>query len=109
MAGLDITEEPQIGYKLLRLRRDGTLGPLFINRELVVPVGQWLRAEDHPTQGFAHRPGWHVSPKPHAPHLSMKNRIWVKVEIDDYDELHRPKSQGGMWWIAKWMRVIDEV
>jgi len=28
----------------------------------------------HPTKGFAVRPGWHVSPKPEAPHLTGDSR-----------------------------------
>jgi hypothetical protein len=50
----------KIAYKLFRVRKDGTLGPLFINRPQRVPVGKALVAEDHPTKGFAFRPGWHV-------------------------------------------------
>lgn len=46
-------------YKLFRVGKDGTIGPLFINRKLVVVPGQWMEAESHPTKGFALRPGWH--------------------------------------------------
>jgi len=95
-------------YKLLRLRKDGTLGPLFINRRQVIPVGQWLQAEDHPTKGYAHRPGWHCTAKPEAPHLSKKGRVWCLVEIEDYSEFRRPESQGGLWFLANHMRVIRE-
>ena len=49
-----------IAYKLLRIRKDGSIGPLFINQKQRVPIGEWLDAEDHPTSGFAHRPGWHL-------------------------------------------------
>ena len=34
-----------IGYKLFRRRKDGTLGPLFINARLCVPVGQTVSAK----------------------------------------------------------------
>lgn len=30
------------GYKLFRLRKDGTLGPLFINASLRVPQRGWV-------------------------------------------------------------------
>ena len=95
-----------LAYKLLRVRRDGTLGPLFINKRQIIPLGEWLPAEDHPTKGYAHRPGWHVAPAPLAPHLSERGRVWMKVEVREYEELVRPASQGGMWYLAKWMRVI---
>lgn len=97
-----------ISYKLLRKRRDGTLGPLFINRKQVIPIGKWLKAENHPTKGYAVRPGWHTTSLPKAPHLSMKNRIWMKVEIDDYRKIVRPKNQGGVWWLSNYMRILEK-
>jgi len=96
-------------YKLLRKRKDGSLGPLFINRRQRIPIGEWLQAEDHPTKGYARRPGWHVAAEPSAPHLSEKGRVWMEVEIDDYYRFPRPKSQGGEWLIANQMRVIGEL
>jgi hypothetical protein len=96
-----------IAYKLLRLRRDGSLGPLFINKRQIVPLNEWLPAESHPTKGYALRPGWHVAPAPYAPHLSERGRVWAKVEVEDFDELPRPASQGGVWLIAQRMRVIE--
>lgn len=96
-----------IGYKLFRLRKDGTIGPLFINKKQIIPIGEWLQAEDHPTKGFKHRPGWRVTSEKYAPHLSKKGRIWKKVDVYDTEELKRPKSQGGTWYIAKWLKVLD--
>ena len=98
-----------IAYKLFRERKDGTLGPLFINAKMRVPIGQWLPAEDHPTKGYAHRPGWHATLQPIAPHLSTKGRVWVEVEIEDYRKFDRPQSQGGTWVLAKRMKVIQKV
>lgn len=96
-----------IGYKLMRLRKDGTLGPLFISARQRVPVGEWLEAEDVPTKGYAHRPGWHIMGTPHAPHLSTKGRVWVRVSFDDYQTYDRPKVQGGMWYLANKMKVLE--
>lgn len=93
-------------FKLVRLRKNGTLGPLFINRKQVIPVGVWLKAKRHPTKGYAVRRGWHVTRRPRAPHLSTKGRIWVAVEVTDFKELPRPDAQGGLWLIAQWMRVL---
>lgn len=103
-----------IGYKLLRRRDDGTLGSLFINRRAVVPLGEWLRAESHRTRGYAFRPGWHVCPGPVAPHLKLRlangeQRVWYRVEIKDYTVEERPVSQGGRWYLAQRMRVLEEV
>lgn len=96
-----------IAYKLFKLRKNGTIGPLFINRRQVIPLGKWIRAECHPTKGFAVRPGWHTTSKKFAPHLKTDGRIWAKVEIKKFEEFNRPKRQGGLWFIAQHMKVIE--
>lgn len=101
-----------IAYKLFKQRRNGTLGPLFINARLVIPMGEWLEAEDHPTKGFAHRPGWHCCLRPEAPHLAKEpkngpRRVWAKVEVEDTTTYPRPESQGGSWVLAQRLRVIE--
>ena len=98
-----------IAYKLLRDRKDGSIGPLFINRKQRIPIGKWLKAEDHPTKNYAHRPGWHCTSKPEAPHLSMKGRTWYQVEIEDFVEHIRPKNQGGLWFLANRMKVVKSL
>mgnify|MGYP007092276522 FL=1 len=103
-----------IAYKLFRLRRDGTIGPLFINRKLVVAPGVWMEAESHPTRGFAVRPGWHCTLVPVAPHLktdlkSGEIRKWFKVEVEGITKFQRPESQGGTWVLAKRLRVLEGV
>lgn len=95
-----------LAYKLLRKRKDGSLGPLFINRKQRIPIGEWLEAEDHPTKGYAHRPGWHTTLEPKAPHLKMEGRVWCVVEVGEVEQHVRPKNQGGVWLIAHWMKVI---
>lgn len=95
-----------IAYKLLRVRADGTLGPLFINRRQVIPTGEWLAAENNTTPGYKSRPGWHALPQPVAPHLSIKGRAWYVVVLRDVTTYDRPKSQGGTWYTAKKMMVI---
>ncbi len=95
--------------KLLHIRKDGTLGSLFINRAAVIPVGVWLDAADHPTKGYAHRPGWHCMGSRFAPHLSEKGRIWLDVEIEEYVTHHVPQSQGSIWYLAQRMKVLGDV
>ena len=97
---------PRRAYKLLRRRADGTLGPLFIDRGKDMLLGRWYTAEDIPTKGYAHRPGWHSLQAPVAPHLKMqlKNgemREWFAVGIEDYETFERPASQGGIWFLSK--------
>ena len=95
-------------YKLIKVRKNGTLGPLFINRRQILPIGEWLDAEEHPTKGYKYRPGWPTTATPDAPHLSMKVRAWYEIEIEDFEEFSSPKSQGGIWLIAKRMKVVKE-
>ena len=100
----------KIGYKLFKQRKDGSLGPLFINAKQRIPTQTWVEAEDHPTKGFAHRPGWHLCHYPVAPHLkpttTTQKRVWVKVEYEDSQEIPRPASQGGNWILAKRIKVL---
>jgi len=97
-------------YKLLTLRKDGTLGPLFIGRRLVLPLGVPLQAQDIPTPGYAHRPGWHCLARPFAPHLALRpNRVWASVSIEDFTCHLRPESQGGLWYLAQVMTITDIV
>jgi len=98
-----------IAYKLFRKRKDNTYGPLFINRKQKVELMVWYDAEKHPTKGFAVRPGWHCCAEPHAPHLSKKDRVWCKVMITQYTEHQRPESQGGLWYTANKMKVLNEL
>lgn len=97
-----------IGYKLFHQRKDGTLGPLFINRRQVVPVGTWLQADAHETKGYAFRPGWHACFTPNAPHLRQGgDRVWAKVELEGCRIYDRPESQGGAWVLADRLRVLE--
>lgn len=96
-----------IGYKLFKLRRDGSFGPLFINRPQRIPINTWLKAEAFHKKGFAFRPGWHVLEKQQAPHLSKKGRVWARVEIRSFSRFKRSVFQGGVWFLAKYMRVLE--
>ena len=97
-----------LAFKLFKKRKDGTLGPLFIGAKQRIPLGVWLEAEDIPTKGYAHRPGWHCGWEPSAPHLSEKGRVWCVVEVEDFETYKRPPNQGDEWIIAKHMRVLGE-
>ena len=96
-----------IAYKLCRQLKSGEITSLFINKKNRLPFNQWMEAENHPTKGFKERPYWHCTSNPVAPHLSMKGRVWVKVEMSDFHEFDRPESQGGMWYLAKNIKLIE--
>lgn len=97
----------KVAYKLFRIRKDGSIDPLFINKKQHLSIKEWLDAEDHPTKGYAHRPGWHCLEEMNAPHLSLKGRAWFVVLIDEYEELKRPGAQGCTWYIAKRMKILE--
>jgi len=97
-------------FKLFKTRKDGSIGPLFINRKQHIPLNKWLEAEEHLTKGFAFRPGWHCTAKPIAPHLKLTDdRAWFKVEIEEFKECQRPSSQGGLWFLANKIKVIEKL
>lgn len=94
----------KFGYKLFETKDGKTLLPLFIDKNEVTPIGEWVDAknvDNHP--GFSHRPGWHVcsdTSVPDAPWLKDANgnyksrfkhgaRVWCLVEYDvtvDYND-----------------------
>lgn len=96
-----------IAYKLFRQRKDGSLGPLFINCRQKLYVGETYEAESHPTKGYAVRPGWHCCKEMTAPHLSKVGRVWCKVSIKDYTKHIRPERQGGVWYTANSLKVLE--
>lgn len=111
-------------FKKVRILKDGNAYPLFIDKRKPFEFGEWMRAEYHPTKGFAPRSlgkdddgneigGWHCCYKPVAPHIadelkSGEKRIWMRCEakgiIKKYD---RPESQGGAWLLAEWLRPVE--
>jgi hypothetical protein len=93
-------------YKLVRQLKSGEITSLFINKKQRLPIGKWLEAECHKTNGFALRPGWHCVATPKAPHLSTRGRIWAEVEIEEFESLDRPEHQGAVWYLAKRMKIV---
>lgn len=100
-------------YKLLRLRADGTLGPLFVGRGQVMrPRGTYAARADLPHPGLAHRPGFHCTAKPRAPHIKLRlkngeRRVWCEVRLSGWVTPHlRPECQGGLWYTAERMQIV---
>jgi len=96
-----------IAYKLFRQMKNGAIKSLFINKQEEYFYNVWMEAKECPTKGFAFRPYWHCTSEPIAPHLSEKGRVWRKVEMDDFQEMQRPESQGGKWYLAKKIKILD--
>ena len=98
-----------VAYKLCRLKKNGDLTSLFINKKTVIIFNKWINAECFKTKGFAVRPFFHCTSLPVAPHLSLKNRVWAKVIIENYTEYIRPENQGGKWFLASKIMFIDTI
>jgi len=98
-----------IAYKLFRVLRDGNITPLFINNKFRLPLNEWLPAESHPTAGYKYRPFWHCTSEPNAPHLKLEGRAWYRVEIEDFTEQKRSKRQGGLWYLANKLKILEKI
>jgi hypothetical protein len=81
---------------------------LFINKTERLKRGVWLEAKCYPTDGYKVRPFWHCTKYPIAPHLTIKGRVWVMVEMENYTEFNRPVFQGGKWFLAKKIKILDD-
>lgn len=104
----------KIAYKLFRELKSGEITSLFINKSRKLPHNEWMESDNYPTKGFAVREGWHCTAEPNAPHLKMElksgeKRVWKKVMIEDFTEFNRPENQGGMWYLAKRMKIIGDI
>ena len=78
-------------YKLFEMDNSGNLYPLFIDKKTVYPIGKWIYAENHPTPGFAKRPGIHAGEICSAP--------WLMSADGTY------KSQRSKYWKRVWCEV----
>lgn len=101
-------------YKLFKIRKDGSIGSLFINASERYSMNVWMDAKSYKKDGFAFRPGWHCLKKANAPHLKMKLssgeiRKFFEVEIEDFEQFERPENQGGIWFLAQKMKIIKQV
>lgn len=93
----------------MRVLRNGDITSLFINKSRRIKLNRWMVAKNYPTKSFAVRPGFHTLPIPVAPHLSKEGRAWFEVEISDFNTFFRPKSQGGVWYLSKRMKVLRKL
>lgn len=98
-----------IAFKLMRQRKDGTFGSLFIDKKTRYETNIIYCALAYPTSGYAYRPGFHCTAKPYAPHLAKNNRVWVVVSLSKVETHNRPKAQGGEWLLAQRMTIIGKL
>ena len=89
-----------IAYKVLRRRKSGTLGSLYINKGAVLPVGEWLDAELHVTKGYQPQIGWTAYCNA-VPPISMKGRELWEVDLGG-----NAKTEWSSY-TASWMFVVS--
>ena len=92
----------KIGYKLFEQDPTGNLYALFIDKKTNMSIGEWLKAGNYPTKGFAARPGFHIGQICSAPWLMSADgtyksqrskywkRVWAEVEYNsenDYTDI----------------------
>lgn len=102
-----------IAYKLFKIRKDGSIGSLFINASEKYELNTWMDARPYKKSGFAFRQGFHCLLKPEAPHLKTElsngeKRFFFEVEVEDYEYFTRPENQGGKWVLAQRMRILKQ-
>lgn len=83
--------EVRKGFKLFEQDTEGRLYALFIDKKTEMPIGEWIKAENHPTKGFAPRPGIHLGLICSAP--------WLLSSDGTY------KSQRSKYWRRVWAEV----
>ena len=106
---LKMKVDNMVAYKLMRKMRDGSFAPLFCGRKTRYLIGNHYTAVLNETKGFSPRKGFRCTALPYAPHLSTKNRVWVKMEVSNLVYFDRPKSQGGQWILAQEMKILREL
>lgn len=84
----------KVGYKLFEMDAEGNLYALFIDKNSVMPVGEWLQAGIFVTKGFSVRPGYHIGDIPDCP--------WVKSYDGTDTGYYKGRRKG-------WHRVFAEV
>ena len=104
--------------KILNLRADGTMSPLFHETKRRFKEGVWepfTATLKHPTKqgrssaNLAFRPAFYGGPK--TPQLKMgysSNQYRVKrdVAFRNWTKIKRPKNQGGGWYMAAEMMIL---
>ena len=114
----DISDEVVFSKKVLNKRKDGTLSPLFHEKNRRFREGVWERFEadlTHPTKvgrssaNLAYRPGFYGGPK--TPQIKMgkvgsQNRVKRDIAFRNWTTVRRPANQGGEWYLAAEMMII---
>ncbi len=102
-------------YKIFKKTKSGVYRPAQVPiRSLSVKgyqKGIWYEAEDAQPTNLKNRVGFHATTKPTVPHIKIipDQVVWLEVEIEDFETIQRPESQGGTWYLARYLKIIKEL
>ena len=118
-----ISDTVVFSKKVMNKRPDGTLSPLFHEKNRRFNEGVWHKFEaelKHPTKvdkkgnprssaNLAYRPGLYGGTK--TPQIKMgkvsgQNRVKRDVAFRNWTTIKRPANQGGKWYLAAEMMVL---
>jgi hypothetical protein len=119
----DISKDVVYSKKVLNKRKDGSLSPLFHEKNKRFEEGVWHKFESdliHPTKttkegkprssaNLAYRPGFYGGPK--TPQIKMgkvggQNRVKREVAFRNWTTIKRPAKQGGEWYLSAEMMIL---
>ena len=81
-------------WKLFEQDTMGNLYPLFLDKNTVYPIGEWINAEIHYGKNFAPRPGVHCGIIPSAP--------WLMSVDDNGNGYYKGRRKG---WTRRWAYI----
>ena len=97
-------------YKIMRVRSDGMLYSIGVNRNKPYDIDEWYTAEHIVSRKYKTKKGFYGFEKPDNERYKTTlqrgdRRIWVECEVEDYEFYHHVMD-GATWVIAQRMRMI---
>lgn len=97
-------------YKVMRIKSDGMLYSVNVNRNKPYNIDEWVNAEYILTKHYHDRKGFYGFEKPDSKKYKDKlhrgdRRIWVECEVADYEIVYNAHDQVN-WVIAQKMKII---
>ena len=97
-------------YKIMRVKTDGMLYPIGVNRYRSYNVGEWYDAEHIESRKYKTKKGFYGFEKPSSKRYKEslrrgEKRVWVECETEDCELYYHPMD-GETWMIAQRMKIL---
>ena len=97
-------------YKVMRVKSDGMLYSINVNRRKPYNIDEWVTAEYILTKHYHDKKGFYGFEKPDVTKYKYKlqrgeRRVWVECEVSDYEIVYYAPDQVN-WVIAQKMKII---